>query len=169
MLNNFSSPSHFIFGIGNSFANDDRIGLFIIDEFSKKSKNKPYLIKKIDSDLFEIIPELDAIPDSKPILIVDAIITDKLSIGSVIVFNFNQNPYSEIKFGSLSHSLSVIDILSMNNATTKKNLSITFLGIVIENTDYGEKINDLILKKKKFILDLISKFCSNVDITGIYS
>lgn len=160
--------THYIFGIGNFYASDDRIGLYIIDELASKVDSSTCYTKKIDSDLFEIIPDLEMIPESRPILLIDAIITDTLPIGSVLVFDTTENTVSELKFGSSSHTLSIMDIIAMNKATSKKNLSTLFLGIVIENTEYGEEINNIILEKKDFILELIHKFCINIDIKGVY-
>ena len=153
----FTSYSHYIFGIGNSYASDDRIGLYILDELSNKIDPNKCYFKKIGSDLFEIVPELELIPESKPILLIDAILTDILPMGSIIVFEAGKDPISEMKFGSSSHTLSIMDIIAMNKATSKKDLSMLFLGIVIENTDYGEEINTTILEKKDIILELINK------------
>ncbi len=123
-------------------------------------------IKKIDIDLFEINSEIEHISESKPILIVDAILTNDLPLGSIIAFDVNEKPLTDVKFASVSHTLSIIDILNMNKVITKKNLSITFLGIVIKNTSYGEMINKKILESKDLILDKIEKFCNNIEITG---
>ena len=168
-VTSFTSHSHYIFGIGNPFASDDKIGLYIIDELLKTNEYSNCYTKKVESDLFEIIDELNKIPDSKTIMLVDAILTDKYSPGSVIVFDFNDKQSPEIKFASVSHSLSIIDIIKMNKAITKRNLSIIVLGVVIKNTDYGEIISKNILTKKGLILNLISKFCNDIEITGIYT
>lgn len=168
MMNEFNPFAHYIFGIGNSYASDDRIGLFLIDELSKTIDITNCYVKKIETDLFELVNEFENIPESKPILIVDAILTDKIPSGSVVVFNLKDTPPSEINFATISHSLSVLDLITMNRISSKRKLSITFLGIVIENTAYGENINSNLICKKNFILHLITKYCANIDITGIY-
>ena len=84
------------------------------------------------------------------------------------MFNINDEVISEIKFTTLSHNLSILDIIQMNQIISKRKLSITFLGIVVDNVEYGEEINQKLLKKLDFIEDLIKKYCMNIEIKGIY-
>ena len=126
-------------------------------------------MKKIESDFFDVINEIQDFPQSSPILIIDGVLTENLPIGSIVVFDMFEKIVSEIKFTTLSHNLSVLDIISMNQNVSKRKLQITFLGIVIENVDYGEVINDQVLNKKNFVTALVKKFCNNSDIKGIYT
>ena len=125
-------------------------------------------MKKIESDLFDLITEIQVIPQSSPILIIDGVLTENLPIGSIVVFDMFEKIVFEIKFTTLSHNLSVLDILSMNQNVSKRKLLITFLGIAIENIDYGEVINHHVVHKKNFVTALIKNFCNNDDIKGIY-
>lgn len=125
-------------------------------------------MQKISSDLFELLEYIEKIPDGKPILLIDAILNQNLPTSSIIVFDLKEQSISDTKFATLSHSLSVIDLLKMNQIITKRNLSIIFLGIVIENTEFGEIINGQILNKIPVILDIITNFCQNNEILGKY-
>ena len=125
-------------------------------------------MQKISSDLFELLEYIEKIPDGKPILLIDAILNQNLPTSSIIVFDLKEQSISDTKFATLRHSLSVIDLLKMNQIITKRNLSIIFLGIVIENTEFGEIINGQILNKIPVILDIITNFCQNNEILGKY-
>ena len=169
MLNIFNAFSLYVFGIGNPYASDDRIGLFIINELLKTNKLNSCFIKPISTDLFELTDYLVKIPANRPILIVDAILTDFLPLSSVIVFNLNQKPVSEIKFATTSHTLNVLEIITMNQISTKKNYEISFMGLVFYDIGYGEEINMKILDKKNFIISLIDEFCHDENIQRVYS
>lgn len=159
-----------IFGIGNSYREDDGIGLEIL-KFLKEGDEiaNSYLIG-VGIDIFRVESHFDEYPDMKDVLFIDAMISEKHKEGTILVFDLESINEKDEKFATISHSISIIDYLKMlkNLKSQKLPEKIQFLGIIIENIGYSEQPTDKIKETIPKVDELIKKWLKDESIIGIH-
>ena len=166
-MNNHNSVKG-IFGIGNSYREDDGIGIEIIKNLKNDKENLDCNIFGVGIDIFRVESYFDEFPKMKDVLFIDAMISENYKEGTIVVFNLETINEENEKFATISHSISITDYLKMlkNLKPQKLPEKILFLGVIIENINYSEEITDKIKKTIPNIRILIKKWLKNESING---
>ena len=112
MMNKHNSDKG-IFGIGNSYREDDGIGLKIIKNLKDNKENLDCNIFGVGIDIFRVESYFDEFSEVKDVLFIDAMISESHEEGTILVFDLESINEEEDKFATISHSISIIEYIKM--------------------------------------------------------
>ena len=162
-----------IFGIGNIYRRDDGIGIEIINVLKKDNTLEIDNIKLfyIENDVFSLDEVFSTNKDLSNILIIDAMKSKKLPLGTIVCFDPFKNKEEFGNFATITHNISILEYLAMIRETQTELLpsgNITVMGIVINDLSFKEGISTEIKSVIPNVLELITKWINKKDIKGVF-
>lgn len=149
-----------IIGIGNQFRNDDAIGLLIVDLLDQLNQSYAVL-HKVNTDIFSIDELIFADQKDKTanhqVLFVDALLNDDHLPGTIITLSYNpsQNQQEQWKSATSTHEIGILEYLSLLTKMKDDLPEFLLLGIVVKDTNYGEKVSEEVLNAMEKAVKLI--------------
>lgn len=161
-----------IFGIGNIYRRDDGIGIKIIDLLKEdRTLNQDSIqLFYVENDVFSIDEIFSKNTKLTDILFIDAMKSKKLPLSTIVAFDPDKIKQNFGNFATLTHNISIIEYLAMLRETQPQIMpsgNITVIGIVVDDLSFKEGISDIINSRIPAVLDLVSEWINNNDITGI--
>jgi hydrogenase maturation protease len=117
-----------IIGLGNTILSDDGVGIYIVRELEKVLDNSDIITQEASMGGLELI---DIIADYKKVILIDSILSDHESIGSLIELDLD-----DVKGGSAwtRHQVSLKEAITLARKL-KMNITsdITIYGVVVKD------------------------------------
>ncbi|OLS27426.1 MAG: hypothetical protein HeimC3_04250 [Candidatus Heimdallarchaeota archaeon LC_3] len=142
-MNNKDLINTIILGIGNKNRSDDGIGSKIISKMKILLHPKSIIFEDLSIRIFDIDYYLKLYPNLDYLIIIDAIIDNKIKIGTIITLELDNPVLKGISFATSTHNINIIDYLLMYKSVNAQIFpkKVIIIGVVVENTQLGEVIS----------------------------
>ena len=144
-----------VIGIGNTIRKDDGIGIYLLDQLSKRKKEFAKNIDFIDGgtgglNLFHIFSDYEII------LIIDAV-NFGLKPGEFKFFRPKDVKSKKISFDFSTHDTDFLKVIKLSENISKKEQSFFIFGVQPSDTSLGEGLSKILQKNFNLILDKLLK------------